>query len=140
MKEKQTRFYFEYLQKEQIEILFKCYYLKKYSRVAEAEGIKVDKVKRIKENALRSIRLAYSKSYIQGVRFDGGTVLTHMAERAGLTADELTAIFEGYIQEGLALENAKYWNRIRNKGEQPTAAELLDFLYDKFEVDIEGGI
>lgn len=134
------RYHYEYLQKEQIAILFKCYYLKKYSKVAEIEGITIARVKGMKENALRSIRLAYSKSYIQGVRFDGGTVLAHMAERAGLTADELTAIFEGYIQEGLASENAKYWNRIRNKGEQPTAAELLDFLYDKFEVDIEGGI
>lgn len=134
------RYHYEYLKKEQIEILFKCYYMKKYSKVAESEGLKIDKVKQIKENALRSIRLAYSKSHIQGVCFDGGTVLTHMAERAGLTTEELTAIFEGFIQEGFASEESKYWNRIRKKGEQPGAAELLDFLYDKFEVDIEGGI
>lgn len=133
-------YHYEYLKKEQIEILFKCYYMKKYSRVAESEGIKVDKVKRIKENALRSIRLAYSRSHIQGIRFDGGTVLTHMAERAGLTTEELTAIFDGYIHTGLNSDNSKYWGRIRKKGDLPTAAELLDFIYDKFEVDIEGGI
>lgn len=133
-------YHYEYLQKEQIEILFKCYYMRKYSKVAESEGIKVDKVKRIKENALRSIRLAYSRSHIQGIRFDGDTVLTHMAERAGITREELIAIFDGYIHTGLNSDNSKYWGRIRKKGDLPTAAELLDFIYDKFEVDIEGGI
>lgn len=37
-------------------------------------------------------------------------------------------------------ESGKYWERIKKKGDSPTAAELLDFLYDKYEVDIEGGI
>lgn len=133
-------YHHEYLKKEQIEILFKCYYMKKYSRVAESEGIKVDKVKRIKENALRLIRLAYSRSHIKGIRFDSVTVLTHMAERAGLTTEELTAIFDEYIHIGLSSDNSKYWERIRKKGDLPTVAELLDFIYDKFEVDIEGGI
>ena len=104
------------------------------------ENISADKVKRIKENAFRSIRLAYSKSYMQGKRFDGKAVLQHMAERCGITDDELTAIFDDYIAEGLASENKRYWERIKKKGNIPTAAELLDFIYDKFEVDIEGFI
>lgn len=133
-------FHYEYLKKEQIEILFKCYYLKKYTKVAESENITVGKVKQMKENALRSIRLAYSKSHMNGIRFDGITVLKHMAERVGITTDELASIFEGYILEGLFSENAKCWSRIRKKGDLPKAAELLDFIYDKFEVDIEGGI
>lgn len=141
MKEKDhTVFRYEYLKKEQIEILFKCYYLKKYSKVAECENITVGKVKQIKEKALRSIRLAYSKSHMKGIRFNGSIVLGHMAERADITTDELAFVLEGYIQEGLTSENSKYWNRIRKKGDLPTAAELLDFIYDKFEVDIEGGI
>ena len=61
---------YEPLTKEQINILLKCYYLKKYTRVTETENLTADKVKRIKENALRSIRLAYSKSHMQGLRFD----------------------------------------------------------------------
>ncbi len=141
MKEKsRNRFHYEHLKKEQIEILFKCYYYKKYTKVADSENITVDKVKRIKANALRTIRLAYSKSHIKGIPFDGGTVLKHMAERADITPTELISILDGYIQDGLASENAKYWSRIKRKGNLPTAAELLDFIYDKFEVDIEGGI
>ena len=62
---------YEPVTKEQINILLKCYYLKKYTRVAKTENIPPDKVKRIKENALRSIRLAYSKSYMQGLYSNG---------------------------------------------------------------------
>lgn len=131
---------YEPLTLEQINILLKCYYLKRYTKVAMTENISADKVKRIKENAFRSIRLAYSKSYMQGKRFDGKAVLQHMAERCGITDDELTAIFDDYIAEGLASENKRYWERIKKKGNIPTAAELLDFIYDKFEVDIEGFI
>ncbi|WP_259274526.1 hypothetical protein [[Clostridium] innocuum] len=77
---------------------------------------------------------------MQGKRFDGKAVLQHMAERCGITDEELTAIFDDYIAEGLASENKRYWERIKKKGNIPTAAELLDFIYDKFEVDIEGFI
>ena len=131
---------YEPLTLEQINILLKCYYLKRYTKVAMTENISADKVKRIKDNAFRSIRLAYSKSYMQGKRFDGKAVLQHMAERCGITDEELTAIFDDYIAEGLASENKRYWERIKKKGNIPTAAELLDFIYDKFEVDIEGFI
>ena len=131
---------YEPLTLEQINILLKCYYLKRYTKVAMTENISADKVKRIKENAFRSIRLAYSKSYMQGKRFDGKAVLQHRAERCGITDEELTAIFDDYIAEGLASENKRYWERIKKKGNIPTAAELLDFIYDKFEVDIEGFI
>ena len=131
---------YEPLTLEQINILLKCYYLKRYTKVAMTENISADKVKRIKENAFRSIRLAYSKSYMQGKRFAGKAVLQHMAERCGITDEELTAIFDDYIAEGLASENKRYWERIKKKGNIPTAAELLDFIYDKFEVDIEGFI
>ncbi len=124
---------------EQINIL-KCYYLKRYTKVARSENTTANKIKQKKENALRSIRLAYSKSYMQGKRFDGKTVLQHMAERSGKTEDEFTAMFDNYIAEGLASENKRYWERIKKKGNIPTAAELLDFIYDKFEVDIEGFI
>lgn len=128
----------EYLTREQIDILLKCYYLRKYTKAADAEGIPVSRVRSIRENALRTIRLAYSKSHMQGLRFDGETVLEHMAERCGMEAGELSDIFDGCIAEGLASENRKYWDRIRKKGDVPTAAELLDFLYDKFEIEIEG--
>ena len=131
---------YEPVTKEQINILLKCYYLKQYTRVSETENITPDKVKRIKENALRSIRLAYSKSHIQGLRFDGKTVLLHMAERCGMTENDLSKIFNEYIAMGLASQDKRYWERIRKVGDTPTAAELLDFIYDKFEVDIEGGI
>lgn len=131
---------YECLTMAQIDILLKCYYLRKYTRVAETEDISVNKVKRIKENALRTIRLAYSKSHMQGLRFDGEAVLQHMAERSGIEAADLSNLFDVFIADGLASENRKYWERIRKKGDIPTAAELLDFLYDKFEVDIEGGI
>lgn len=94
----------------------------------------------MKEKALRVIRLAYSKSHMQGLRFEGDTVLQHMAERSGMESAALSDLFDTFIAEGLASENSKYWERIRKKGDVPTAAELLDFLYDKFEVDIEGGI
>lgn len=131
---------YECLTMAQIDILLKCYYLRKYTRVAETDNISVNKVKRIKENALRTIRLAYSKSHMQGLRFDGEAVLQHMAERSGIETADLSNLFDVFIADGLASENRKYWERIRKKGDIPTAAELLDFLYDKFEVDIEGGI
>ena len=131
---------FAYLTMPQITILLKCYYLRKYTVVAESEDRTVGNVKRIKENAFRTIRLAYSKSHMQGLRFDGEGVLEHMAERSGKGTAALSKIFDKYIADGLASANSKYWERIRRKGEVPTAAELLDFLYDKFEVEIEGGI
>lgn len=131
---------YEPLTNEQINILLKCYYLKKYTRVAETENLTADKVKRIKENALRSIRLAYSKSHMQGLRFDGKTVLRHMAARCGMTENNLSKVFDEYIADGLISEDKRYWERIKKAGDIPTAAELLDFIYDKFEVDIEGGI
>ena len=128
----------EYLTKEQIDILLKCYYLKKYTKAADAAGLTDSQVRRIRENALRTIRLAYSKSHMQGLRFSGETVLRHMAERSGMETEELSNILDGCIAEGLASESRKYWERIRKKGDVPTAAELLDFLYDKFEIEIEG--
>lgn len=124
----------------QIDMLLKCYYLRNYSRVAESENITVSQVKRIRENALRTIRLAYSKSHMQGMKFDGETVLQHMAERCGMEATDLETIFTIAILEGLASEGGRYWERIRKKGNVPTPSELLDFLYDKFEVDLEGFI
>lgn len=131
---------YEYLTMAQINILLKCYYLRKYSRVAESEDSTVGKVKSMKEKALRVIRLAYSKSHMQGLRFEGETVLQHMAERSGMETAALSDLFDTFIADGLASENSKYWERIRKKGDVPTAVELLDFLYDKFEIDIEGGI
>lgn len=131
---------FEYLTMAQIGILLKCYYLQKYTRVAEAEDRTVGNVKRMKENAFRTIRLAYSKSHLQGRRFEGEAVLEHMAERSGMETAALIKLFDGYIADGLSSEDGKYWTRIRKKGDVPTAAELLDFLYDKFEIEIEGGI
>lgn len=130
----------EYLTMAQIGILLKCYYLRKYSVVAEAEDRTVGNVKRMKEKAFRTIRLAYSKSHMQGRRFEGEAVLEHMAERSGMGTAALSDLFDGFIADGLMSEDGKYWARIRKKGDVPTAAELLDFLYDKFEVDIEGGI
>lgn len=131
---------YEHLTMAQINILLKCYYLRKYTRVAETEDRTVNKVKSMKEKALRVIRLAYSKSHMQGLRFEGETVLQHMAERSGMETAALSDLFDTFIAEGLASENSKYWERIRKKGDVPTAAELLDFLYGKFEVDIEGDI
>lgn len=131
---------FEYLTMPQIDILLKCYYLQKYTRVAKDEDRTVGNVKRMKENALRTIRLAYSKSHMQGLRFEGEAVLEHMAERSGMETATLSNLFDRFIADGLASEDGKYWVRIRKQGDVPTAAELLDFLYDKFEIDIEGSI
>lgn len=130
----------EYLTMVQIDILLKCYYMKNYSKVAESEDRTIGNVKRLRENAFQAIRLAYSKSHIQGMSFDGETVLQHMAERSGMETAALSHLFDVFISEGLASENGRYWSRIRKKGNVPTAAELLDFLYDKFEIEIEGGI
>jgi len=128
----------EYLSLEEINILLKCYYLKRYTKIAADENLTVGKVKAIRDNALRTIRLAYSKSYLQGMRFTGEKVLQHMAKRSDMKTAELAVIFDSYIAEGLASDNRKYWERIKKQGETPTAIELLDFIYDKFEVDIHG--
>lgn len=67
-----------YLTQKQVEILIKLYYLRKYTTAAEILGITLSQIKTIEEHALRCVRLAYSKSYMQGKRFDGETVLYHM--------------------------------------------------------------
>lgn len=125
-----------YLTERQVEILIKLYYLQKYKTTAEVLGITVPQVKTIEEHALRCIRLSYSKSYMQGKKFDGETVLRHMAERSRLTAQELTDIFDSYITESLAYDDQPYWERVKRKDENPTAAELLDFIYMKYELKI----
>lgn len=130
----------EYLTMKQIEILLKCYYLKNYTRVAANENMTLGKVKQIKEKALRIIRLSYSQSHMKGLRFDEKNVLNYMAERSGMEFMTLFSIFETYIEEGMASDNKKYWVRIRGKGSVPTPAELLDFIYDKYEIEIEGFI
>ena len=86
---------------------------------------------------MRCIRLAYSKSYRQKKKFDGETVLCHMAERSRLTTQELTDIFDSYITEGLASCDRPYWERVKRTDENPTAAELLDFIYMKYELKID---
>ena len=73
----------EYLTMKQIEILLKCYYLKNYTRVAANENMTPGKIKQIKEKAFRIIRLAYSRSRLKGLRFDGKNVLNYMAEQTG---------------------------------------------------------
>ena len=60
--------------------------------------------------------------------------------RSGMEFMTLFSIFETYIEEGMASDNKKYWVRIRGKGSDPTPAELLDFIYDKYEIGIEGFI
>lgn len=124
----------EYLTKKQIEVLLKYYYLKKYTTVATDENITPSQVKRIKDDALRIIRLAYSKLYKNNLHFDGEAVLHSMAERSNLE------VFVSYMVEGLASADKKYWERITGKSEQSTPAELLNFLYAKFEIDITGFI
>ena len=101
---------------KQIEILLKCYYLKKYTRVAANENMTLGKVKQIKEKALRIIRLSYSQSHMKGLRFDEKNVLNYMAERSGMEFMTLFSIFETYIEEGMASDNKKYWVRIRGEG------------------------
>lgn len=68
----------------QIEILIKLYYLQKYKMAAKMLSITPSQVKIIEGNALRCIRLSYSKSYRQGKKFDDETVLRYMAERSRL--------------------------------------------------------
>ncbi len=63
-----------------------------------------------------------------------------MAERCKMTENDLSKILNKYIAMGLASQDKRYRERIKKAGDTPTAAELLDFIYDKFEVDIEGGI
>lgn len=84
--------------------------------------------------------MAYSKSYKQGLQFEGDAVLEHMAERSGMETAALSNLFDRFIADGLASKDSKYWSRIRKKADVPTAVELLDFLYDKFEIAIEEGI
>ena len=126
-----------YLTQRQIEILIKLYYLQKYKMAAEVLGITPSQVKTIEGNALRCIRLAYSKSYMQGKKFDGETVLCHMAERSGITVEELSDIFDSYIAEGFTSGDQPYWERVKRKDKKPTAAELLDFIYMKYELKID---
>lgn len=126
-----------YPTQKQVEILIKLYYLRKYKTVSEILGITTSQVKTIEEHALRCIRLAYSKSYIQKKKFDGETVLYHMAERSGISAEELSKIFDSYIAEGLAFEDRPYWERVKRRDKNPTAAELLDFIYRKYELKID---
>lgn len=131
-----SRYQYKYPTQEQIEVLLKCYYLHKYTLTAEIMNKTPSQIKTIEENALRSIRLAYSKSYLQGKKFEGETVLYDMAERSGLSVKELTEIFVAYITGGLASEDRVFWGRIRCKGDKPTAAELLDFIFMKYESEI----
>lgn len=63
-----------------------------------------------------------------------------MAERCGLTENNLSKIFDEYIAEGLPSQDMHYWELIRKAGDIPTTAKLLESIYDKFEVDIEDGI
>ena len=130
----------EYLTMKQIEIHLKCYYLKNYTRVAANENMTPGIIKKIKEKAFRIIRLAYSRSRLKGLRFDGKNVLNYMAEQTGMETVALLSIFETYIEKGMTSDNKKYWVRIRGKGSVPTPAELLDFIYDKYEIEIEGFI
>jgi len=126
-----------YLTKEHIEILLKLCCLGKYTKVAEISGITPSRVKAIEENALRCIRVSYSQSYKQGKPLDGKTVLHHMAERSGLRDEKLTAIFDSCIAEGCISENKPYWEQTqRKKSGNPTAIELLDFLFEKYELKI----
>lgn len=125
-----------YLTREQIEILLKLCYLRKYTIVSKEVGITPLQVKRIEENALRCIRTSYSKSYIQGKKFNGKIVMRHMAERSGLTPMELTVIFDSYISEGLLSKDLLYWERVKRKNRNPTAIELLDFIFMKYELKI----
>lgn len=129
-----------YLTMQEIEILLKCYYLKKCSLVALDENTNVYTIKKIKDHALAVIRLSYSKRYCSGLPFDGNEVLKSMAKRSDITFKEITKIFNDYIYAGLLSENSKYWKRIKGKGDVPTAGELLNFIYDKYEIDIEGSI
>ena len=125
-----------YLTKKQIDSLLKIYYLKKYIRAAEVMETTARNVRMLETDALRCMRIAYSKSRGQGKRFNGKVVLSDMAERAGLTVDELTAIFDAYIAAGFESKDSVYWRRIRRKNKIPTAAELLDFIFMKYELKI----
>ena len=131
-----SRYQYKYPTQEQVQVLLKCYYLHKYTLAAEIMNKTPSHIKTIEENALRSIRLAYSKSYLQGKKFEGETVLYDMAERSGLSVKELTGIFDAYITGGLASEDRIFWERVRCKGDKPTAAELLDFIFMKYELKI----
>lgn len=128
----------DYLTKKQIDVLLKCYYLRKYTNVAHDENITPSQVKQIKDNGLRVIRLAYSKSYRNNQKIVGEAVLQNMAERSNLEVEDLSDILNSCIEEGLASEDKKYWERIQCKSDSPTPAELLDFLYAKYEIDIIG--
>ena len=115
----------EYLTMKQIEIHLKCYYLKNYTRVAANENMTPGKIKQIKEKAFRIIRLAYSRSRLKGLRFDGKNVLNYMAEQTGMETVALLSIFETYIEKGMTSDNKKYWVRIRGKGSVPDRKSVV---------------
>jgi len=126
-----------YLTDRQVELLIKLYYSRKYKTASEVLGITISKIKTIEESALRCIRVAYSESYRQKKEFNGETVLRHMAERAGITAEEITKTFDSYTSNGFDSPDRPYWERVKRKGELPTAAKLLDFFYMKYELKID---
>ena len=126
----------KYLTKEQIETLLKLYYLCKYTNLAKADSMTTSQIRMIEEHALRCIRMSYSKSYMQGKKFDAKTVLQHIADRSGITFAELVSIFDSYIAEGLISKNQLYWKRMKRKDSNPTAIELMNFIFMKYELKI----
>ncbi len=65
---------------------------------------------------------------------------TTLAHADSLSDFGFAVVMAEYIADGLVSEDKRYWECIKKAGDIPTAAELLDFISDKFEVDIEGGI
>lgn len=127
----------EYLTEKQITILLKCYFLRDSFSVCVDEKITEIEVEHIKEEALEVIREAYSYLVEHQFPFDGAAVLEYMAKHSAYSTTELSSIFNRYIAKGLDSKDSKYWQRIKCKRKIPTAYELLDYLYDKYEADIE---
>lgn len=123
------------LTKRQIEIMIKYYYMKSLVKVEKDENITTNQVRGYLSNGLRIMRLAYSPMYRAGLYFDASAVLTNMAKASGLTYEELCAIFQQYITEGLSSKDREYWEHVA-AGRVLTALDLISFLWAKFEADI----
>lgn len=125
----------DYLSKRQIEVILKTYYMKTRVQVAESENIPVSRVMTLLEKSFRILRMAYAPQYRKGCYFDAKTVLSNMAESAGLEYKELYDTLQGFIAEGILSENRDFWLHI-TYDESATPIDLLNFLFAKFEKDI----
>lgn len=111
-----------------------CY--ENLSYLSEFEGIQIRKIVRMKREALLCLRFAVGDNYTKSNSADPLQVLFYMAQNVGTDIDNITYRIDQYIAEYMDSKEREYWLRIPKKGESPTPAELLAFLYANYNCDI----